>query len=46
MGSATVVGITRAPSVSEDGGVLKARCADEHQALLQHAERNQGAHLR
>ena len=38
MGSATVVGITRAPSVSEDGGVLKARCADEHQAL-QHAER-------
>ena len=38
MGSATVVGITRAPSVSEDGGVLKARCTDENQAL-QHAER-------
>jgi len=38
MGSATVVGITRAPSVLEDGGVLKARCTDEHQAL-QHAER-------
>ena len=38
MGSATVVGITRAPSVSEDGGVLKARCTDESQAL-QHAER-------
>ena len=36
--SATVVGITRAPSVLEDGGVLKARCTDERQAL-QHAER-------
>ena len=38
MGSATVVGITRAPSVLEDGGVLKARCTDERQALQQ-AER-------
>ena len=36
---ARVVGITRAPSVLEDGGaVLKARCADERQALQQ-AER-------
>ena len=37
---ASVVRITRAPSTSsnEDGGVLKARCTDEHQAL-QHAER-------
>ena len=35
---ATVVGIARAPSVLEDGGVLKARCTDERQALQQ-AER-------
>ena len=32
---ARVVGITRAPSVLEDGGMLKARCTDERQALQQ-----------
>ena len=35
---ATVVRMTRAPSLDEDGSMLKARCTDEHQAL-QHAER-------